>query len=83
MGNSSFFFNKTVGSTGNEVCGPYRESVRASIQLVQNGYELHYMDKEFVASTLDEGMKMIKKWMEEGEESARENDGDSKEKEDS
>lgn len=57
-----FLFADKVGMLGghNE---EFKRPIEASIKLVQNGYELHYDGKEFIAKTLDEGMKMIKKWM--------------------
>jgi len=65
MGKESFFFDKPVGIL-ESINEPhrFREKPRATIKMVQNGYELDYEGKDFVASTLDEALKMIKKWME-------------------
>lgn len=64
MSKDGFFFPEAVGIlpiNGNE---EYRIPVEASIKLVQNGYELRYEGKEFVADSLEDALAMIKKWME-------------------
>lgn len=48
----------------------FLEPVDARIKLVQNGYELRYEDKNFVAKDLEEAIGMIKSWMEMAEKEA-------------
>jgi len=48
----------------------FLEPVDARIKLVQNGYELRYEDKDFVAKDLEEALGMIKSWMEMAEKEA-------------
>jgi len=69
-GNESFFFSKPVGileemgSNEQKVSSSYSRPVRAEIKMVQNGYELDYENKSFIAKTLPEALEMIKSWME-------------------
>jgi len=71
----NFLFKKRVGVLPERDEFMFvREPVRASIKLVQNGYELDYNGKDFVADNLTDAMDMIKKWMEEGEKEAKEHD---------
>jgi len=61
----SFLFPEKVGIlSSHDMPHEFREPIEASIKLVQNGYELHYEGKEFIAKTLDDGLKMIRTWME-------------------
>lgn len=75
--NKNFFFAKKVGVVHNEP-ESYKEPISANIIMVQNGFELHYDGKEFIADTLDKALKMIKDWMtmdreDEGEEKSEHN----------
>lgn len=63
-----FFFPKKVGmfeSSHNEI--EFSRPVDARIKMVQNGYELNYEDKEFIAKNLNEALRMIRTWMEDKE----------------
>ena len=40
----------------------FKPPVEVMVRLAQNGFKLHYQDKDFVAKTLDEAMEMIRVW---------------------
>ena len=66
MSKDGFLFEDRVGVLPSIKDEPheFRMPVEASIKMVQNGYELHYEGKEFIAENLDDGLKMIREWME-------------------
>jgi len=68
-GNESFLFKSPVGileemSSHNEPMSGHMEPIKAKIELVQNGYELRYEGKKFIADNLDEALGLIRSWME-------------------
>jgi len=75
MTKENFFFTEKVGVLPKHD-GPmeFKEPIRAKIELVQNGYELRYEDKNFIASNLEEALGMIKSWMEMGEKESKSKD---------
>jgi len=65
MSSDSFFFPDKVGILqSHDMPHEFRRDVEASVKMVQNGYELHYEGKEFIADNLDDALSMIRKWME-------------------
>jgi len=60
--NKSFLFEEKVGVLPRHD-EEYKAPISASIELVQNGFQLRYEGKEFNADTLDKGLKMIRDWM--------------------
>jgi len=84
-----FFFPNKVGMF-ESMHAPevFSRPIKAKIKMVQNGYELNYEDKEFIAKNLTEALGMIKKWMEDkekemskGEEGSEHNSGHNSEHE--
>ena len=63
-GRDSFLFEEPVGILGGPGTHEFREPVTVFVEMVQNGFKLRYENKKFVAKTLDEAMKMIRKWFE-------------------
>ena len=65
-GNESFLFEKPVGilEAMNSPMPHMEHPIKAKIKMVQNGYELNYEGKEFIAKNLDEALGMIRSWME-------------------
>lgn len=74
MADHGFMFKKDVsvlnsgGNTHNEPISFGPPSAR--IELIQNGYKLHYEDMTFKADDLEGGISMIRSWMEEKEKQA-------------
>lgn len=64
MSDDSFFFPDKVGLLQSHEPHVFREPIQARIEMIQNGYLLHYEGKEFKADNLDDGLDMIRKWME-------------------
>jgi len=64
MSKDGFFFPEAVGILSRDEPHEFRMPVEANIKMVQNGYELRYEGKEFVADSLEDALEMIKKWME-------------------
>ena len=76
VGNDNFFFDKKVGIL--ESMGEpheFKEPVSVRIEMVQNGFELSYRGKSFIAKSLKEALGMIEKWMEDSIEDAEEDSG--------
>ena len=76
-GSESFFFEKPVGilgEMGNTTNGDYQYPVITEIKMVQNGYELKYENKCYIASTLDEALDMTREWFKMHEKEMTENE---------
>ena len=64
MGKKNFLFKEKVTISPEEEPKMYTPSPMVKIELAQNGFELCYNGKEYVATDLDEAMDMTKKWLE-------------------
>lgn len=42
--------------------GPEEPPVTVMIRLAENGFKMHYNDKDFIADTVDEMLGMVEKW---------------------
>ena len=75
MSSGSFFFDKKVGMLA-EPCEPmpYVEKPRVRMSMVQNGFEIHYGEQEFIAETLDKALEMVKSWFEDAIKEAEKSD---------
>ena len=74
VGKDNFFFEEKVGILESMGSVPeFREPVSARIEMVQNGFELNYRGKNFIAKNLEAALEMIEEWMEEAIEEAEEN----------
>jgi len=53
-------FGETVSVFGN----PDVEEIPTivTIKLAENGFKMHYNDKDFIADTVDEMLSMVEKW---------------------
>jgi hypothetical protein len=77
MSEGTFLFEKPVGILPKkkaEEVEDFRPSVQVRIELVQNGFKLHYEDKEFIEPNLDAAIDRSKKWLKDQFEKAKKND---------
>lgn len=77
MSSGSFFFDKPVGILQTDapcVSRGYTETPCATIEMTQNGFRLRYGEKEFIATTLDEALEMVKSWFEDAIKEAEKSD---------
>ena len=77
MSKDGFFFEDTVGILPTESMRHEFRDAEVRIRMAQNGFELHYQNKDFVAKTLKEALGIAGSWFEDMAKEA----GKSKEKE--
>ena len=51
-------FNETISVFE----GPESVPITVMIKLAENGFKMHYNDKDFIADTVDEMLGMVEKW---------------------
>lgn len=73
-GDDSFLFEKPVGVVPRPEPMEFREPICVHVEMVQNGFELRYENKSFIAETLNEAMDMTRKWFEEKMKSMKSKD---------